>query len=183
MGSIKHIHLPTYQSKANNGRVYHAQTFLEATLSRFLREEKCWLSKTTALLCTWWMIDEKLSGSLALISSAVNPVKSFPAESVIKETCFPLKETFQAQGLWDSAVIITVMFPLFFSFAFMWQVRKSSGVWKKKDHVLGKKRKGKIESLSVRRGFLFFFFFFSLPGCDLSDIRCQVEQRNRNSPR
>lgn len=110
MGSIKHIHLPTYQSKANYGRVYtkpdfaakktnkksyRAQTFLEATLSRFLREvqEKCWLSKT------WWMIDEKLSGSLALISSGVNPVKSFPAESVIKETCFPLKETFQAQGL------------------------------------------------------------------------------------
>lgn len=52
-----------------------------------------------ALVCTWPMIDEKLSGSLALISSSVNPVKSFPAESVIKETCFPLKETFQAQRL------------------------------------------------------------------------------------
>lgn len=60
--------------------------------------EKCWVSKV-ALLCTWPMIDEKLSGSFALISSGVNPVKSFPAESVIKETCFPLKETFQAQGL------------------------------------------------------------------------------------
>lgn len=48
---------------------------------------------------TWPTMDEKLRGSFALISSGVNPVKSFPAESVIKETCFPLKEAFQAQRL------------------------------------------------------------------------------------
>lgn len=103
-----------YPSKANHGRVYTKPDFTAKKKKKlsctnifggdfvcFLRQvqKKCWVSKTTTLLCTWWMIDEKLSGSLALISSGVNPVKSFPAESVIKETCFPLKETFQAQGL------------------------------------------------------------------------------------
>lgn len=134
-------------------------------------------------MCTWPTIDEKPSGSFALISSGVNPVKSFPAESVIKETCFPLKETFQAQGLRDSPVITTLMFPLFFSFAFMWRVRRSSGVWKKKDHTLGKKTEKEEEREKVSVFGKVFSFFFSLPGCDLSDIRCQVEQRNRNSPR
>lgn len=199
--SIRHINLPPYQSLKAITMFTHnqillqkkkkscnnlQQTILEATFSVLLRAaqgKKCWVSKI-ALVRTWPMLDEKLSGSFALISSGVNPVKSFPAESVIKETCFPLKESFQAQGLWDSPVIITLMFPL--CFLLLLSCGKCAGAatcGKRKIMCLEKKnqkRRGKRKSLSVRR--VFFFFFFSLPGCDLSDIRCQVEQRNRNSP-